>query len=445
MSELVGNAGLTGIILIDIGIGVIFAILTFSLIASALHEAIAAVLNYRGEHLRKGILRLIDGSAAPQPDGQLSSLGRALLDHATIRGLKGPKNTVQWILQKLFIWGDGGRDEERMPSSIPQATFARALIETLVARKAELEDRTAGAAQKIDEKLDTIDKVIDTLALDARLKARLNAIVGQVDFTDMAEALTTTIDGTLNETKRQAAEALNKALIEIEADLALWFDEAMDRVTGWYVRRAKSMLFAIGFVMTAALGFDLIGYGKQLAKDDALRSAILAQANVTITTGQVGDFSLKQQDLNTKAAIAREKTTAGKTLDEEETRALAAAKLFNKDTNPKISDYEAKLAEATLRAAIDAVNEDAANAISTINATFADRGVTLDQPIWRLWGEWWAFGQLLLSALIIGLGCTMGGQFWFDLLKSVMKVRAGASGLNSDLQRLARELSPPRA
>ena len=33
-----------------------------------------------------------------------------------------------------------------------------------------------------------------------------------------------------------------------------WFDATMDRVTGWYVRRAKWVLFLMGFLMAAALG-----------------------------------------------------------------------------------------------------------------------------------------------------------------------------------------------
>lgn len=42
--------------------------------------------------------------------------------------------------------------------------------------------------------------------------------------------------------------------------------------------------------------------------------------------------------------------------------------------------------------------------------------------------------QSVISWLAIGLGCTLGGQFWFDLLKSVLNVKAAASGLNSDVK-----------
>ena len=43
--------------------------------------------------------------------------------------------------------------------------------------------------------------------------------------------------------------------------------------------------------------------------------------------------------------------------------------------------------------------------------------------------------QSVVSWLVIGLGCTLGGQFWFDLLRQVVRVKTAASGLNSDLKR----------
>ena len=445
MSELIGNAGLTGIVLIDIGIGIIFAILTFSLIASALQEAFAGVLNYRGEHLRKGILRLIDGTHKPQNKGDsLKTLGRAVLDHAAIRGLKGPKNWVQWFLYNFLILGDGAKDEDRMPSSIPRNTFAKALVESLVDHKKVLEAAVAEGGARLDEKRDTIEKVIDGLAISNRLKARLKAIV-DVDFSELAEDVTDAIDETLDAAqqaalaaRRKAVAAVNAEIAALEDELAQWFDDTMDRVTGWYVRRAKTMLFAIGFVMASAIGFDIIGYGQQLARDEALRSSIVAEASVAVATGKVGSFEINTGNLNDRAQAARDKKNAGLELTEEDQRALDAVAAFSAKNDPdpdNISPEEAEAAKKTLSAAVDVVNSTAADAINTINQTFAERGVTLSTPIWTLWGDWIAVIQLLLSAGIIGLGCTLGGQFWFDLLKTFLKVRAGASGLTTDREK----------
>ena len=441
MSELIGNAGLTGIVLIDIGIGVIFAILTFSLIASALQEAFAGILNYRGEHLRKGILRLIDGTHKPQKKGDsLKTLGRAVLDHAAIRGLKGPKNWVQWFLYNFLILGDGAKDEDRMPSSIPRNTFAKALVESLVEYKKELEAKVAAGGARLDEKRNTIDKVIDGLAISDRLKARLKAIVN-VDFSELAEDVTGVMDETLDaaqqaaiEARRKAITAVNAEIAALEDELAQWFDDTMDRVTGWYVRRAKSMLFAIGFVMAAAIGFDIIGYGQQLARDEALRKAIVAEAQVTGETGTIGAFSVDAETLQSTALAARQKPANMRTAVEK--RALAAVEEFDLDKNPEtFTEEEADAAAKSLRGVMDALKATANDGVITINKTFVEKGATLTTPIWEHPVFSAGFWQLLASALIIGLGCTLGGQFWFDLLKTFLKVRAGASGLTTDREK----------
>ena len=377
MTGIVENVGLTGVILIDIGIGIIFAILTFSLIASALQEAIAGVLNYRGEHLRTGIKRLLK-----DPD-----LSDRLLGHPLIEGLKGPKNLIQRIAEIVLVWR-GSPEKDRMPSSIPKATFARALVESLVLRRDDLVEKVDDVADGFSRALSHIDEEIDKLALDHRLKARVKDIVATMDLT--AAKLEAEVEQTI---------------AQVEAELADWFDTAMDRVTGWYVRRAKTVLFLIGFAMAAVTNFDIIGYGAELARNDALRNAIVNQAELTSRSGQVGTFRL----------IAEADTSGDGQLDAREL--------------------------ANLNDAARRVATTAADGLDTLKASFSQAGsigwVAFDAAPSHTGSE---LLRMFVSWLIIGLGCTLGGQFWFDLLKTFLKVRAGASGLNSDLERIGRDL-----
>lgn len=420
MPDLFANAGLTGVVLIDVAIGLIFAVLTFSLIASALQEAIAGMLNYRGEHLRRGIVRLIR-------DEQLSG---ALLDHPLIAGLKGPKNRVQRILQILFIWGDAAREPDRLPSSIPKGTFARALIDTLVARRHALEQTVSNAADGAQRAADLLAVEIDRLTLDARLKSRLKEIVGRVDFSQLDDHLMDAVNGTLDEAKARAAQALQGAVEQLERELAEWFDTAMDRVTGWYVRRAKTMLFAIGFVMAAGLGFDFIGYANQLVRDDALRSAVVARAQATAATGEVGAFALDAPQVNMLAAEASTKPEAEWT--EDERSAVNALARYAGEDNV-LSDTEAARADADLRTAFALVDTRTQEAIAAVQQLEGG----LDASFWaatvpdKL--------RMVLGWFLIGIGCTLGGQFWFDLLQSLLKVRASASGLNTDREKRGRD------
>ncbi|MEM7744570.1 MAG: HPF/RaiA family ribosome-associated protein, partial [Pseudomonadota bacterium] len=411
MVNVLEGAGLTGIVIIDIAIGIIFAVLTFSLVATALQEAIAGVLNYRGEHLRKGIALMLRDTGLTQ----------AVLNHPLIESLKGPQSWIQKLFSFLLMWGRGWTETwsgtTRLPSSIPKATFARALVEALIDPKISLAETIEGG---VDEAAGTLATRIDGLALDKRLKTRLKAVLSNVDFDGMkgdiqdgldtvggqaktlaeelgaslrdlgveetiidrvrdriakldlfgkADALTreieAAVDGvdvertlrdhakavlahidldgiearveaTVESVSARAEAAIENAIDRVEAELADWFDSAMDRVTGWYVRRAKTMLFLIGFGLAATLNFDLIGYGKQLAADDALRSAMVQQAQASAATGQIGGFAVPDAS---EAGTPQEQ-------NEGETENVVDA-----NGDGEITDAEAQKAAADLRAA----------------------------------------------------------------------------------------------
>ena len=66
---------------------------------------------------------------------------------------------------------------------------------------------------------------------------------------------------------------------EVEAvkqRLAEWFEDAMDRVSGWYKRRVQYLLLAIATFVTVAVNADTIRIAQQLWQGDAIRQAILS-------------------------------------------------------------------------------------------------------------------------------------------------------------------------
>ena len=64
----------------------------------------------------------------------------------------------------------------------------------------------------------------------------------------------------------------------LKEELAGWLDEGMTRVSGWYGRRAKLFIVVIAACATVALNADTIHIVKALWSDDALRTALAAQA-----------------------------------------------------------------------------------------------------------------------------------------------------------------------
>jgi hypothetical protein len=74
----------------------------------------------------------------------------------------------------------------------------------------------------------------------------------------------------INNTKDDPA----KVLANIEA----WYNETMDRVSGWYKRRVQLIIFALGLVIAVGLNVDTISIITTLSNDSMIRSTIVSAA-----------------------------------------------------------------------------------------------------------------------------------------------------------------------
>ena len=397
MSELASSLTLTGIVLVDIAIGLIFAVLVFSLIASAINETIAGVLNFRGEHLLKGMARIVTSRAVISE----------VLAQPEIRALSGPSNLLQRSIQRLLLPKGLTIGTERLPSAIPGQTFARSLIDALVKARLKTEHELAGSQDATSRALAKINANIDGLELGSELKARLKEVISRIDPDRIRNTLADRLDGTLDAASEAVARRLEEAQVVLERELAECFENVMDRVTGWYVRRTKTLLFVIGFSMAAALGFDIIGYGKRLIEDDALRSSVLARAEQTGRVTPLNGGALQPPTQANNHALFLQS--------------------FDQDQDGQMSPSEAAAAKQSFEAAISELGSEVRDGLATARAQL---DISLDRSFWT--GDFRSRLQLVISWMIVGLGCTLGGQFWFDLLRRLLKVRAGAAGLLRD-------------
>ena len=527
---------MTDFALLDVALGVIFAILTFSLIASALQEALASALNWRGRMLRRGLFRLLEGATDHGPKlvsatwltperVEQARLTVSFLENPNIRALYGPESALNRLFGRIAGGraGDGSAPPTvkaglealgRMPSSIPKDTFARALIDTLLAdaklayseidiadgiTPKEVEGAVLQTRQLLGKWAEEADQVVShakgtvaRLPMDDQMKQRLLRTLREVSLSRALQGKLDTLDGAADRVRAVITGRIDQAQATIdETMLAIgaWFDTTMDRVTGWYVRRTKWMLFLLGFLMAGVVNFDVIGYGDQLLNDEGLRKRIATQAEAAVIAEAVGELTVERAGpkalavliLNTDrdSAISAEELAAGLALPTEGTAGgsalgpnLRAALGLPTDPAADVTDQQRSealvvlnrtLADMPGAAPIDAdqdntISQDEADraidafaanlreelgiSLGELQSQFADKGVEMGWTC-PAGSTWWAClaGQNWLpsvaSWLIIGLGCTLGGQFWFDLLRQAVKVKTAASGLNSDLKRLS--------
>lgn len=635
---------MTGFALLDVAIGVIFAFLTFSLVASSMQEALASIFNWRGRMLRRGLFRLLENETTSKKlvsqtwiaeAAETAEITVEMLNDPTLRSLQGSKSmlgkifgTASAILAKpwrVFIDAVTFRafvDEKqsanvdsasrqnrakimkdlgRMPSQIPKETFAKSFLNTLytkfkdeidakvdevretAASSAEelkakfdqaIEDAQAAAAKarqeaidqgkeppkddpltlsddllrearslltpqrefvetyatniatNIDKALDGANGLIDKLpmdpALQKKVKAALKSMVISKALKEKFDQVDNLIGGVEDEVTKQI-ERLESYIEKTTAEIGDWFDQGMDRVTGWYIRRAKNVLFLLGFMMAMIVNFDIIGYGGQLLNDEDLRNRAVAQAEAAVADGNVGGLEVQRKTAEIFAALQVNENRDGEItadeleqnldrispdrrielgideptltqLDDQTTddgknkrdvRLEAVAAKLNDvfksmvgaaavDTNEDggITDDER---DAAALAYIENVRSEFGRSVDLLNTQFAGAKIGRTCPVppraspvekaepsafmaglgyvtytlylTDIWNFFWEDSlaqcikqswdwQAFISWLLIGFGCTLGGQFWFDMLKNLLKVRTAASGINSDVKKL---------
>jgi hypothetical protein len=64
-----------------------------------------------------------------------------------------------------------------------------------------------------------------------------------------------------------------------------WFDDAMERVSGWYRRRVQLMTWALAIALGLSLNADTIRIAQHLWSDKTVRAAVVARANAVKSTG----------------------------------------------------------------------------------------------------------------------------------------------------------------
>ncbi len=197
---------------------------------------------------------------------------------------------VQALMQKKWWFG---LRSNRKPSYIPSRVFALALLDTVA---------PAAQAAPADAKQPPPAEAKGLVAAPSKTEADAPS---SYDLLAKAQDFASTIPNERVRTMLQdgLSEAGNHADKFREA-LERQFDEAMERVSGWYKRRVQLILFVIALVLVGAMNADSFTMGQRLWKDDVLRSAVVAQAQKTVADKQAACAKKTGQAKPTPAEVA---------------------------------------------------------------------------------------------------------------------------------------------
>jgi hypothetical protein len=228
---------------IEVAIGVIFFWLLLSLVCSAGNELIASWLGWRAKDLEAGL-------------------------HSLLGEKKGESKMVDRIYNHPLV-GALSRDGQR-PSYLPSRAFALALMDEL----ATISNSPAGQVA-----LGVLDVEKRDQAL-SQMRATIAGIDDGVIGIPLKRALLTAIGST--------GDDVDKVQHNIEA----WFNDSMERVSGWYKQRTQWALLVMAFVFTMLMNLDTITIVDTLGRNPTLRQTLVQAAAQQVGQPPAGSASL---------------------------------------------------------------------------------------------------------------------------------------------------------
>ena len=259
---------------------------------------------------------------------------------------------------------------------------------------------------------------------------------------------------------------------KFKQNIEVWFNNAMDRVGGWYKRRTQTVITGLSVLATIGLNVDALLIVKHLQTNPGVRTALVAQAKTyaesasaphstaTVAAGaasgpspsQVSAIEKRLEQLSLPIGWVRpvpSKTDAISTAaaEKEEKAALAAVE----KASAAASAARAALATASaassaeMQAQVKTTSEAASAAgeaatFVTANRTAIDsvrkpsdaeinnRLVLPERWGWPSDWDWGWFGDTIrfhfLGWLLTALAATLGAPFWFDTLNRIISIRS---------------------
>lgn len=365
---------MTGIVALDVVIGLVFVYLLYSMLASLIQEIIATNLGFRAKILQKGIQRMLDDDAVSNAlVSRLTSWFKLFI------GCNAPEGSLtRKFYEYPFIKYLGEDKWHSKPAYLSAQEFSKVLINLLRGEEVNVGDDFRG---KISEALDGT-----TLSIPSESKRYLKAL--WVD----------------------AQGDVDKFKLLLEQ----WFDSTMERASGWYKKYTQVLLFFIGFVLAAVFNVDTILIVDKLSKDPELRGQMVKYA---------GDYLKEKQNLKVE-------------LEEQKKRIDVALKPDTGKTATNADSLKAKLTKAQLDSLyqtrvkhIDSVVAKAESLVKTdINKINGLLGLGWEKVCCQKDCCWSrpAGGNknYLLGWFMTALALSLGAPFWFDLLNKLMKLRS---------------------
>lgn len=347
---------MTGNVALDVVIGLVFIYSLYSLFVTTIVEFLASLFSWRSRKLNAAIQRMLD-------DDTGNGFANTFYNQPLIKYL-GEKDS------KVKRW----LKVPNHPSYLQARNFSMAVIHMLHGDKSSGEFNIA----KLRNELET----------------------GTLKDTQSAKYLLSLLNN--------SQENLEKFKTHLET----WFDDTMERTSGWYKRKATYISLVVGVLMAMFFNVDSILIVKQLSKDPKARAQLVELAGNLSRDTTLLPASLRTEILSTQLTKLQSLS----------------------DTSMQILSISRDPAKAFLPINFYVRVDKRTTELNGIkkHTCFTWCSLQVQKFLGFLFNLWFDDFYNLIGCLITAVALSLGAPFWFDLLNKLVKLKSSLSPKKSD-------------
>lgn len=395
--------------LLEIAIGLVFLFLLYSLLVSAVSEAIASFFGLRARMLKAAIIK-----------GMLSNTSN---DSRWLSFVKGIRDFFQGIVH----WDSSDKSNNKLghkffdhpliknygssrlfptPSYINSSNFASVISDILIQDFESKSDEIAKYKYVSVSKENSIEEIKTRLTYSSdsiKIKELLEFYSNAYKNEDTQNSIP--ID---KETLQIMLMYLNKSGFDFDHfidKLESWYDDTMNRVSGWYKRQSQVIILILGFLVAVIFNVDTIEIAGKLSTDKQARENLVLMA-----TQSIEKF---KDDPRVKKIV----TSSGTEIPD-------TSKTGMQHNDSLYSQYLQNVENVKTL-----LNDDINNTSTLLAIGWGNFGSkpgiskTKTEKIGYVLKKTFTSPRKILGFLILAFAVSLGAPFWFDLLNKLVKLR----------------------
>jgi len=429
---------MTPIPFLDIILSLVFIYALLSILVSIINEMLSHYNEERGLLLKRSILKLL-------ADDLNLQYGELFYNHPNIQRITKFSDRFKFL---GLIKNPSQNQKKTRPSYISASLFASTLVD-IIAMQNSLK-------QPVNLKRD--EQGLPLLDEHGRKSYTINAASSPSPLLHRFEqGVANMRPSPLRDTLQGMLDRCGNDLNTLETLLQNWFNDYMERVSGWYKSQQRSKSIVVGLLVALLLNVDALHLIKSLSMDVGLRNKLVNEAMLTATRYEALSDSARQdvgqllttfaiQDSSFKRirdsvggkhhfAIKNDPSPLVMALKKNTTRfSSQIQKIVTQDSIAKDAMEKADRIIGIASALNIPIGFSTATAplswlpwnkskIVKSELNTADAGVLAYNERRNTGREAWTFTKYLLGILISGFSLSVGAPFWFNILLKLVDIR----------------------